>query len=192
MCATAKSAEHLLIPRLSYLLPACRRSLGHCYYHHDSLLRNFRLRPGHHLAGCRRFGVLPSLSPLFLLPSSFHPILPPSLYHSSSLPPSLLPLGKLRAASGIMGSPIEDLVLTLFLSPCALAQEARQASAEGRPVKEFVTGDVLVSEGGGREGGGEGQREERNKKVERRPFPPPSVTAPLLTAPPLRRPYRHR
>ena len=117
-------------------------------------------------------------TPLSLVPSLFcffppspfysHPLsILPSLHYPSSLPPSLLPSGKLRAASGIAGSPIGDLFISLCL-PCALAQEARQANVDGQPVKEFVTGDVLVSARKGREGGGGGRKEKRGKRQGRR------------------------
>jgi len=91
----------------------------------------------------------------------------PSLHYPSSLPPSLLPSGKLRAASCIAGSPIEYLFISLFL-PCALAQEARPANVDGQPVKEIVTGDVLVSARKCREGGGGGRKEKRGKRQGRR------------------------
>jgi hypothetical protein len=128
------------------------------------------------------------LFPSSLLPPPFLPILPPS--------PSLRHAGKIRAASGIYGSPIEDLILTLLFPFCALAQEVRQANAEGRPVKEFVTGDVLVGEGGGREGW-RGRYEAYTQTKRLRVYILPTITFPfpsssIPVAPPLRGPNCHR
>ncbi|KAM3567990.1 hypothetical protein VYU27_009878, partial [Nannochloropsis oceanica] len=51
--------------------------------------------------------------------------------------------GKIRQALGVAGGWCEDFSLHLFCSPCAVAQEARQANAEEKPPKEFCTGEDL-------------------------------------------------